>query len=70
MGETSLKAAGNGKKSDVWEYYEKIKDAPKAKCKLRTHLECKHALLYTHEMKRTDLQYSWLCQISEITALF
>ena len=68
----SLKAAGNGKKSDVWEYYEKIKDAPKAKCKLcnkelsyhvgitnlRTHLECKHALLYTHEVKKTDSQYS------------
>ena len=27
-------AAGSGKKSDVWEYYEKIKDAPKAKYKL------------------------------------
>ena len=27
-------AAGSGKKSDVWEYYEKIKDALKAKCKL------------------------------------
>ena len=34
MGETSSKAAGNGKKSDVWEYYEKSKDAPKARCTL------------------------------------
>ena len=66
MGEPSSKAAGNGKKSNVWEYYEKIKDAPKARCtlcnkelsyrggttNLRTHLECKHSLLYTHKAKR------------------
>ena len=25
---------------------------------LRTHLKCKHALLYTHEVKKTDSQYS------------
>ena len=70
MGEPSLNASGNGKKSDVWDY-EKIKDAPKAKCKLcnkelsycggttnlRTHLECKHTLLYTHKAKKTN-QYS------------
>lgn len=68
MGEPSSKAAGNGKKSDVWEYYEKIKDAPKARCtlcnkelsyrggttNLRTHLECKHSLLYIHEVKKTS----------------
>ena len=74
MGEPSLKVAGNGKKSDVWEYYEKIKDAPKARCtlcnkqlsyrggttNLHTHLVCKHSLLYTHEAKKTDLQSSSL----------
>ena len=66
-------ASGSGKKSsDVWEYYEKIKDAPKARCtlcnkelsyrggttNLRTHLECKHSLLYTHEARKTDSQCS------------
>ena len=68
MGEPSSKVAGNGKKSDVWEYYEKMKDAPKVRCahcnkellycggttNLRTHLECKHSLLYAHEAKKTD----------------
>ena len=72
MGEPSSKVADNGKKSDVWECYEKIKDAPKARCtlfnkelsycggttNLHTQLECKYSLLYTHEVKKTDLQSS------------
>ena len=66
-------ASGSGKKSsDVWEYYEKIKDAPKSRCtlcnkelsyrggttNLRTHLECKHSLLHTHEVRKADSQCS------------
>ena len=72
MRKLSSKVASNGNKSDVWEYYEKIKDAPKARytlcnkelsycggiTNLRTHLECKHSLLHTHEAKKTDLQSS------------
>ena len=72
MGEPSSKVAGNGNNSNVLEYYEKMKDAPKARCtlcnkellyrggktNLRTHLECKHSLLYTHKTKKTDLQSS------------
>ena len=76
MGEPSSSSNCSGKtsvkkdRSDVWAYYEKIKDAPKARCticdkelsyrggttNLRVHLTSKHSLLYAHEAKSKSKQ--------------